>query len=392
MTPRQAERFVAEVLAELDLRARVRGALSSRQRAETIIAIGKAAAAMAKGALDRQGGRVERVIVVLPDGTASLGLERDQRVELLRARHPVPDARSVRAGERCLDAAARAVSLVVLVSGGASALVSAPTVPLRDKQRVTQVFLRSGATIAELNVVRKHLSRIKGGGLARATARRTPVLTLCASDVIGGEPGDIGSGPSIGDTSSTREARVLLRRYAPELAALPLVRTGPAPGRARVIASPEEMARIAKVALEARGLDVRILRPSTEPVEALAEEYLARAARLPPGSAVVRAAEPSLRVTRGRERGRGGRSTHLAALVGRALPRGVTFLGAASDGVDGVSGTAGACVRADFAEEAAIARSLRSFATGDLHRVSRTALRARPSGHNLADLHVLLRE
>lgn len=361
-------------LAELELEGAVARALERAPRGPyRVVAIGKAARAMFAGvrALD-----VEEALVV---GPADAG-------------HPLPDARSVRAGQACLDLVARAgdgrTRILVLVSGGASALVCAPSagVTLAAKRDVTRAMLASGATVQEINVVRKHLSRIKGGGLARAAAPRD-VITLVAGDVIGGTASDVGSGPSVLDHSTVREARALLRRHAPAFGSLPLVPTLARDRRtlrARIVASPEQLARAV-----ARSLGAMLLGPSQADVEQLAAEYVARADRLRRGEAIVRAAEPSVVVPR--RAGKGGRSSHLAALVARDLPRGVTFAAIATDGIDGTSGTAGAIVGARLASQPDLARAIDRYDTGTLHLVARTALPCAATGHNLADLHVLLR-
>jgi hydroxypyruvate reductase len=390
---------VGRALARMDVRARVAAALPPPTRPAYVVAIGKAAPAMAAGARDRYGDHVARLVVVTTDGTEALGLD------VVRAGHPLPDRRSVRAAEECLAVAREAAGarglLVVLVSGGASALVCAPAggVRLTDKRAVTRAMLASGATIQEINVVRKHLSRIKGGGLGRA-ARPGQVVTLVASDVIGGAPSDVGSGPSVGDESTVAEARALLRRHATgsALAKLPLVRTGPVPGRSRVgvVACPEALAREVAAELRALGLRARALPASQEPAERAARRYLALAQRMPPRTALVRAAEPSVELpARPDASASGGRSTHLAALVARELPRGVRFLAMATDGVDGTSESGGAEVDATLRErlgDRAIANAVARFETGKLHRRAGTALPRSPTGHNLADLHVLLRE
>ena len=365
----------------------------------SVIAIGKAAPAMTVGALQRWSDRIVDVLVVTTDGTDTRAIASDPRVEILRAGHPIPDRRSVRAAERCL-ARARALDqeevgrrLLVLVSGGASALVCAPSVGvrLRDKQAVTRAMLSSGASIQEINVVRKHLSRIKGGGLARA-AREQRVITLVLSDVIGGAIEDVGSGPAVSDLSTRSHARQLLRRYAARFGDLPLVATGAAENvqRARIVAAPEDLAEVMANELRARGIGTRVLPPSQAPASELAREYVMLARQLRPGTAVVRVAEPAVVVSP--SAGRGGRSTHLATLVGRELPPRATFLAAATDGVDGTSGTAGAIVdrqRMDRMGEANIRRALERYDTGRLHINAGTALPSRPSGHNLADVHVL---
>ena len=410
-SPRDAHalaHIVAGALEHVNPRARVVGALARRldkgpgSRAHprvTVIAIGKVAPAMAAGALDGWPDTIDRVLVVTSDGTDASALEHEPCATVLRAGHPIPDARSVRAAERCL-ALARAEAcrdrvVLVLVSGGASALVCAPIegVTLRQKQAITRAMLRSGATIQDINLARKHLSRIKGGGLARA-AFPARVITLAVSDVIGGTIADVGSGPSVGDRSSVRRARQLLRIHAPRFADVPLRRTGLAPNVIveRVIGSPEESARVVATELRRRGLEVRVLPASQACASTLADEYVGWAKRLRAGHAVVRAAEPALVVPA--RAGEGGRSTHVAALVALALPRDALFVAYATDGVDGRSGTSGAAVDGALMErlgEAAIFRAVQRYDTGRLHREAKTALPLRPSGTNFADLHVLVK-
>jgi hydroxypyruvate reductase len=407
----------ARALRELDPAARVEDAIprawSTGAAPVRVIAIGKAAPAMAAGAFRRLGDRIERCLVITSDGTddRELHVATDRahaaaRANVLRAGHPLPDARSVRAGRACLammdDAAKRGrARTLVLVSGGASALacVPAPGITLRTKRAITRAMLASGASIQDINVVRKHLSLIKGGGLARHAAPGA-LLTLVASDV--------GSGPSVPDDSTVAAARRLLARHAPAFRDVPLVPTfSAATAPAKVVISPEELARtIASVLRADETRTVRVLPPSQVAVEALAGEYATLALRTRGARIYVRAAEPAVAVGRGR--GRGGRSTHLAALVGqrlgeervaaaRAQSERILFAALASDGVDGSSGTGGAIIDAGFAKhaaarlgDAALARALDRFDTGPLHRALGTALPAHATGHNLADLHVLV--
>ena len=406
-------RLLVKALDELDLAARVAEALGPVPKMPArVVAIGKAAPAMAAGAVAHWGQAIERCLVVAPDDTNVDALRRaasrariDERLVVMRASHPLPDARSVRAGAACLQAVASDEPrlVVVLVSGGASALVCAPSagLTLTTKRDVTRALLLSGASVQDLNVVRKHLSRIKGGGLARA-AGANAVLTLIASDVIGGSRADPGSGPSVPDASTVADARRVLRRFAPAFADVVLTRTvGPSSAdakrlRTKMVASPEALALSVAKLLRERGLVVRVLSPSQASAEQLAAEYVARASRAAP-CALVRVAEPSLAVPP--RAGKGGRCTHVATLVGRALSplRSVVFAAFASDGVDGTSTTGGAIVDERFAaqvearvSDGALDRALARFDTGPLHRAAGTALPMHPTGHNLADVHVLL--
>lgn len=144
-------------------------------------------------------------------------------VEMLEGGHPVPDAGSVAAAARALELAQSATEhdvVLVLMSGGASALWTAPVagVTLEEKQHVTRGLLASGARISEINCVRKHLSRIKGGRLARAAAPAR-VVTLAISDVPGDDPSAIGSGPTVGDPTTLEDARTILRDFKVDLPA-----------------------------------------------------------------------------------------------------------------------------------------------------------------------------
>ncbi len=412
MTRRELVRLVRASLRELDLRSRVADAVRASVRDDRlgerglvrVIAIGKAAPAMARGALEALGPRAGRTLVVTNEGHApSPGV--------LVASHPLPDARSVRAGRAALalaasDADADRSDLLVLVSGGASSLACVPAdgVTLATKRDIASAMLRSGADVRRVNVVRRHLSSIKGGGLARA-AWPDRTFTIVASDVLGGTASDVGSGPSLPDPSTVTEARRLLARYAPSHRDTRLVRTlSPADRRAgavmraRVVASPEELASVCARRLRATGLEVHELRASTDSASDLAREILDHAARASRGIALVRAAEPGVLVPA--RAGRGGRATHIAALVGRDLGRlgsRALFAAIATDGVDGRSGTSGAVVDRRFAShvasrlgDGALERAIADFDAGPVHAAARTALPERPTGHNLADLHVLV--
>jgi glycerate 2-kinase len=396
------ERAFHEGLASVDLEERTRVAVTAMSRlggAVHVVAIGKGGGAMLRGAARALGDRLRCALAIVPDGVDVAF--RDSRVELLRAAHPIPDERSAAAGERALAFArgARRGTLLALVSGGASALACAPApgVTLADKVRVSRELTSAGATIAELNVVRRHLSRIKGGGLVRVSIP-APVFTIVASDVIGSGAWTVGSGPSLVDPTSRADARVVLRRYgvsAPRLhetvgASVP----GRRVGRARVIATPATLASEVARALERSHFEVSIRAPRTRDIAWFVREYAELARGLARGRAVVRAAEPTLVFDAGHA-GRGGRCGHLAAALASSLPPGVTFLAAASDGVDGSSRAGGAIVDRRFVAsvgEPRVERALRTFSTGPLHVRAGTAIRGGATGHNLCDVHILARE
>ena len=181
-----------------------------------------------------------------------------QRIEVLEAAHPVPDANSERAADRMLAAVAGLAPndlVIALISGGGSSLLAkpAPGLTLADKQAVSEALLASGAPIREMNAVRKHLSAIKGGRLARA-AHPARVITLAMSDIPGDDPAMIASGPTLADASTLADARAVIARYdlrvPPAVAAyLEHALETPKPGEltedVRVIATPAAALRAA---------------------------------------------------------------------------------------------------------------------------------------------------
>ncbi len=178
-----------------------------------VVGAGKADASMAQAVERVLGERVSESIIVVKDGH---GLPL-QRIKVHEASHPVPDERGVRGGEEILslvrDAGERDL-VICLISGGGSALLVAPAegVSLKDKQEVTQLLLACGATIHEMNSVRKHLSRVKGGGLAHL-AHPATVVSLILSDVVGDDLDVIASGPTVPDSSTFGQAEQVLKGY-----------------------------------------------------------------------------------------------------------------------------------------------------------------------------------
>ncbi len=341
-----------------------------------LLAVGKAASAMAAAAREELGARLVGGLVTTKDGHGRelFGLE------LREASHPLPDARGLAAAEVALARAAsgpRERHLLVLLSGGASALWPAPVpgVSLEAKRAVTELLLRAGADIFELNAVRKHLSRIKGGGLARAAAGR-PQTTLLVSDVAGDALDAIGSGPTAPDASTYGEALQALTRHR-LLAAIPSsvrahleagaagrVPETPKPGdplfvctRHRIAARLEDALAAAERLARARGLaPVALGRALDGDAETVARSLAVQvlAAREP--ALLIAGGEPTVRV---RGPGRGGRMQHAAlafalAVEGRAD---VAALFAGTDGTDGPTDAAGAVVDGTTASRA-LARGL----------------------------------
>ena len=177
-----------------------------------VVGAGKASARMAQALETALGPRLDDGLVIVKTGHTLA----TKRITILEASHPIPDRAGLHATQRLLRLTQCLTPrdlLIVLLSGGASSLLPAPVagVTLPDKQRTTRLLLHSGATINEMNVVRKHLSLIKGGGLAAST--RAKIVTLLLSDVIGDDLGSIGSGPTAGDLSTFADAVGVLQRY-----------------------------------------------------------------------------------------------------------------------------------------------------------------------------------
>ncbi|HKW96069.1 MAG TPA: glycerate-2-kinase family protein, partial [Methylomirabilota bacterium] len=219
MSPREAARSIFDsALGAADVRPLVHRALAELRLPEAgrvvVVGAGKASGAMAAAVEDSLGDRVAGGLVVVKDGYRA----DTRRIELVEAGHPVPDARG-EAGAGRIRALAETLGaddlLLVLVSGGGSALIPAPVPPitLADKQAVTRLLLGVGANINQLNAVRKHCSRLKGGQLARAAAPAR-VHALLLSDVIGDPLDVIASGPTAPDASTFADALAILDRFA----------------------------------------------------------------------------------------------------------------------------------------------------------------------------------
>ncbi|HWP27189.1 MAG TPA: glycerate kinase [Xanthobacteraceae bacterium] len=297
-------------------------------------------------------------------------------VTMAEAGHPIPDAAGIAAAERALALAGQAGRddlVLVLLSGGASAnwIAPAPGVSLQDKQAVTHALLLSGATISEINVVRKHLSRIKGGRLA-VKAQPARVVTLAISDVPGDSPTVIGSGPTVGDPSTLEEARAIAEKYRLELPQ-PVARALFDPGNEtpkphdpaftntefHLVARPRDAFQAAENVVRAAGLEcVRLGEHLEGEAEVLAVEHarLARELQAQGRRAVILSGGELTVTVRGR--GRGGPNQHYALALALALDGtpGIAALAADTDGTDGGAGSphdpAGA-----FVDETTLARA-----------------------------------
>jgi hydroxypyruvate reductase len=393
-------------LAGFDLAGRTAGFVREALPAGDVrvIAVGKAACAMTCGALQPLGARARSVLVVTTDASPTHALPPGTRV--VRAAHPIPDRRSLSAARLALRRARDSAggSLLVLVSGGTSALLCAPApgLSLRAKNALVASLMRAGAPIGELNVVRRHLSVVKGGNLAAACPGR--VVCGVASDVVGGAAHDVGSGPACPDPSTRADAASVLDRHlGPRARARfePLMLDTLSPRspearrtHARIVASPEDLARELAGVLSGCGLRARSRVVGAADAEPFALELVHEARALAPGSAIVTNCEPTIAL--GRRHGRGGRAGWVAlrALACDELPGDVAVLCGASDGVDGTSGTGGACVTRssmrDLAPET-VRRALEGRDDAAVHEQLGTGLPGGPTGLNLTDVYVVAR-
>jgi glycerate 2-kinase len=327
-----------------------------------ILAAGKAAGAMAEVAeahyLDRRGITAARIVGV---AVTRRGYARPTRiVEVIEAGHPVPDAASLAGAERALALAEGATAsdlVLVLVSGGASAnwIAPVPGVTLAEKQAVNRALLKSGAGIGDINTVRKHLSRIKGGRLARC-AHPATVVTLAISDVPGDDPAVIGSGPTVPDPTTLADARAVAARFRLALAGpvhralADLANESPKPGDPvfdrcsfRLIARPADAFRAAEAAVKAAGYECVFL---GDRVEGEAREVAAAHAQLArdlqsQGRRAVVLSGGELTVTIAGA-GRGGPNQEYALALAQALDGapGIAAVAGDTDGTDGGTGSA----------------------------------------------------
>jgi len=321
-----------------------------------VIACGKAAAGMADAAARHYRGRCEG-IVILPDYAEAA--RRAEGFRYLAASHPVPDERSVAAAQAAMELAGALGGddlLLVLLSGGGSSLMCLPAngLELEQKQALSRQLLSCGASIGEINCVRKHLSRIKGGRLARACA--SPVVTLAISDVPGDDPGLIASGPTIADTSTPDDALAVLAHHgieaAPEISAL--LRAGdaaPLPAKEshfQIVASAQTAMQAAARWCRERGIEPIILGDDLQgDARQLAREHgrIALAlARHRKRTCLLSGGETTVRLCA--QPGRGGRNTEYALALAQTLRGrpGIHALAADTDGIDGYGGHSGAVV------------------------------------------------
>jgi hydroxypyruvate reductase len=336
-----------------------------------VIGAGKATAAMARVVEDHWLGPLEGLVVT----RYGYGVP-CQRIEIVEAAHPVPDAAGLAAAQRILALSQKVGAgdtVLCLISGGGSALLTLPLdgITLADKQAVNRALLASGATIGEMNCVRRHLSAIKGGRLA-AAFHPAKVVTLAISDVPGDKPSDIASGPTVGDATTCADALAIVRRYGIELppAVREVLESGRGesvkPGDRRLASADFSLIATPQMALEAAaavardaGFAAHILGDSIEGEARDVGKVMAAIARQvalhrQPFSApcvLLSGGETTVTV---RGNGRGGRNVEFLLSLGIALDgqAGIHALAGDTDGVDGQEEIAGAILAPDTLQRA----------------------------------------
>ncbi|HEY1150047.1 MAG TPA: glycerate kinase [Pseudoduganella sp.] len=331
-----------------------------------VIGAGKASAAMAQAVERNWDGPLSGLVVTRYGYAVPC-----ERIEIVEAAHPVPDEAGLAAARRILDTVRGLTpddTVLCLISGGGSALLALPLegISLEDKQHVSRELLRCGATIGEINCVRRHLSAIKGGRLA-AACHPAKVVTLAISDVPGDNPCDIASGPTVADPTTCEDALALVRRYGIDLPARVMAVLESCRGESvkpgdprlqntelRMIATPQmALEAAARVARDA-GITPYILGDSVEGEARDVGKVMAAMAR----QAAVHGqpfAAPCVLISGGettvtvRGQGRGGRNVELLLSLGIALDGlpGVHALAGDTDGVDGQEEIAGAVLAPD---------------------------------------------
>jgi glycerate-2-kinase len=383
-----------------------------------LVAFGKASVPMSRGLLGCI--EVEEGLVVTDQ---SEGIE-VEGIEVLLAGHPHPDEGSLRAGEAALRMASRSGPrdlLLVLVSGGGSSMLEATDLTLEDFTRTTELMLRSGMDIERLNTVRKHLSKVKGGHLARAaTARGGRVVTLAISDVVGDDPSLIASGPTVPDRNTYEDAERVLRDFglwdSVPGAVRSLIRSGiegrtpetPKPGDPAfdrteyiTLASNETACRAAEAEARRRGyrtiiLTTRLQGEAREVAKVLASIALSvheEGFPLKRPAAIISGGETTV-VVRGP--GKGGRNQELAlAAVSLLKDREIVLLSCGTDGVDGPTEAAGAVADGETLDRALeLGMAPESYlAENDSHGFFSClgdAVVTGPTGTNVMDLQIIL--
>jgi len=335
----------------------------------TVVGAGKASAAMALALEQAWPSASISGVVITPYDT----LTNTNKIELVEARHPVPDSNGLAASKKILNIAKQLDSsdtLLCLISGGGSALMSLPAgaISLEDKQRIHKALLSSGAAIDEMNCVRKHLSAIKGGKLAQA-AYPAKVITLAVSDVPGDDFSVIASGPTVQDYTNAADALAILKRYDIDMPISVQAQLAKPTNNididwsnteAHIIATPQQSLEAAAQLAKSYGYQPLILgdaiegeaRDVAKVMAAMTKQVCEHNQPAPAPVALISGGETT--VTLKTKGGRGGRNGEFLLSFANEIgdnPR-VTALACDTDGIDGSEDNAGAIWDATIAKAA----------------------------------------
>ncbi len=385
-----------------------------------LVGAGKASAKMAEAMQKLLGNKLDHGIIVVKD----LPKRALKNIEIHKSGHPSPDSRSLRAAKKVQQFVGSLTShdlLITLISGGASSLLTAPpsSVSLKDKQLTTQLLLKSGATIQEMNVVRKHLSTIKGGQLAASTS--ATIVNLILSDVHGDNPATIGSGVTAADPSTFLQARQILEKYhlwhrlaskvkehirKGEKGVVPETPKPKDPRLTRVhhaIIGNNQLA-IQQIKKTARQLGLHPFLQTTfvqdesqklgNEISALAREITKKEQRIRRPALFIWGGEPKVTMT---GNGKGGRAQEwaLSAAIGIAGLPNTTMAGFGTDGSDGPTDVAGAIVDGETLlrakrKELHAARFLKAHDSYTFFKKAGGHIDTGPTGTNVNDIYLLL--
>ncbi|CAJ0857890.1 glycerate kinase type-2 family protein [Ralstonia flatus] len=336
-----------------------------------VIGAGKASAAMARAVETHWKGPLSGLVVTRYGYAVPC-----EHIEIAEAAHPVPDAAGMEAAQRMLSLVGNLSArdtVLCLISGGGSALLPLPIdgVTLEDKQAVSRALLKSGASISEMNCVRRHLSAIKGGRLA-AACHPAKVVTLLLSDVPGDDPCDIASGPTVGDPTTCADALAILRRYRVDVPNAVLEALESERGESlfpddarlagntvRMVATPQMALEAAAAVARAAGFPAHILGNAIEGeardvgavMAGIARQVRLHGQPFPAPCVLLSGGETTVTV---RGNGRGGRNVEFLLSLGISLAGepGIYAIAGDTDGVDGQEEIAGAVLTPDSLSEA----------------------------------------
>ena len=365
-----------------------------------VISLGKAAVPMARAAADYFGDRIKAGLLITK--YEHLGDFCDPAFECIEAAHPVSDANSVLAAEKALalvSSLTKEDTLLVLLSGGGSALMEKSAVPAETQRDVTKKLLSRGADIRELNAVRKRLSLVKGGRLAAAAYPAT-VITLALSDVLDNDPGVIASGPTVPDETPDAEVLRIAANYLPDMPGiLPLLKQS-GPLRVKVggyfyVGDINILCGAAKNEAFALGYETEIVRRDlTGEARDAAKAILAALPMRPGKRAYLYAGETTVTL---KGAGKGGRNQEMALAAAVALKgkENICFLSVGSDGTDGPTDAAGGIADGGTYDrmKAAGVSPEKALGNNDSYNALKAAgalIVTGPTGTNVNDLTVIL--